>query len=95
MRRRGVVIGGNLWRVGFHIHSIAAINWLSGLVDIHETTWLPDQEAIVFMVTNRDTTGTLFRNGELQACPINGYQPTAQDMLVEWPGGHVFARGGN
>lgn len=96
MRRTGsVVIGANLWRVGFHIHAIAAINWLSGLVDIHETVWLPEQEAIIFVVTNRDKTGTLFRSGELQGCPINGYQPAKQDLAVEWPRGHQFARGGN
>ncbi len=90
-----VVVSGNLWRVGFHIHSIAAISWLSGLVDVHETLWLPDQEAIVFMVTNRDNAGVLFRSGDLQACPINGYQPTKQSIMVEWPDGHVFARGEN
>lgn len=90
-----VVIGADLWRVGFHIHAIAAISWLSGLVDIHETVWLPEQEAIIFVVTNRDNTGTLFRSGELQGCPINGYQPAKQDLAVEWPNGHQFARGGN
>ena len=89
------MLGPDLWRVGFHIHAIAAITWISGLVDIHETEWLPDQEAIVFVVTNRDKTGTLFHNGELQGCPVNGYQPSKQDLLVEWPNGHRFARGGN
>lgn len=89
------VIGPNLWRVGFHIHAIAAISWLSGLVEIHETVWLPDQEALVFVVTNLDKTSSLFRNGELQGCPINGYQPAKQDLAVEWPNGHQFARGGN
>lgn len=94
-RTGGLVIGGNLWRVGFHVNAIAAISWLSGLVDVHEAVWLPEQEALVFVVTNRDNTGTLFRTGELHACPINGYQPARQPIVVEWPNGSRFARGGN
>jgi hypothetical protein len=84
-----------LWRLGFQIQTIAAINLLSGLADIHEIEWLPDREIFVLVVTNRDKTDTLFREGMLGGCPINEYQPTKQGLVVEWPKGRNFARGGN
>jgi hypothetical protein len=89
------VIGDGLWRVGFHVHAIAAITRLSGLVDIQETLWLGDQEALVFLVKSKDKSGSLFRDGGLQGCPVNGYYPTKQGLVVDWPGGQKFGRGGN
>jgi hypothetical protein len=81
--------------VGFHIRAISAISWLSGLVDIHETMWLSEQEALVFVVTNQDKTGTLFHNGGLHGCPIKGYKFARQPIEVEWSKGCAFASGGN
>ena len=75
------VKGKDMWRVGFHVDAMSSISWMSGLVDIHETRWLPKQEALVFVVTNKDCTGTLFHRGELRACSIEGYDAVPRKIL--------------
>jgi len=91
----GTLMGGDLWRVGFHVNAIRAVSLLSGYVEVHDTVWLPKEEALVFVVTNRDTSGTLFRRGVLHGNPIGGFRPSKQPLMVEWPRGHVFGKGGN
>jgi hypothetical protein len=88
------VHGPDLWRVGFHVGSLSAIRLLSGLVDIHDTMWLGHQQALFFVVSNKDSTNTLFKTGSLQASKIPAFRPTKQSILVEHNLGQVYP-GGN
>jgi hypothetical protein len=88
------VQGPDLWRVGFHIGSLSIIRLLSGLVDIHDVLWLNNQQAIFFVVTNKDATNVLFKTGALQASRIPAFRPTGQPILVEHNVGQV-PPGGN
>lgn len=94
-REDGVFVGGNLWRVGFHIRSIGLIQNLSGLVDIHEVVFLQEHATVVLVVSNKDKTGTLFGEGSLQGAQIPGFQPHPQGLGVEWPNNHSSTSGGN
>ncbi len=74
----------NLWRVGFCGDSLELMTWLSGLVTIHETVWNQDEHVLIFIVTNTDRTGTLFRSGGLAASKIYKYRLPIQPLLVDF-----------
>ena len=89
------VFGPNLWRSGFHVDSLSAINLMSGLVDVCEALWLEESAALVFVVRNRDKTGTLFKTGVLKGHKIQGFQPSRQSVMVSWVNSRKYERGGN
>jgi len=74
--------GQGLWRVGFTIEALPLINLLSGLVEIHETFWDEGQKVLVFIVSNLDCTGMLFKQGVLRANPILKYRKIHQPVLA-------------
>jgi hypothetical protein len=74
--------GHNLWRVGFHLDALPLINLLSGMVEILESIWIPEEQVLVFIVKNLDETGVLFRNGSLAATPIFKYRQPQQGILA-------------
>ena len=78
------ISGRNLWRVGFYGDAFPLIQLLSGLVTIHETIWNAEERVLVFIVTNEDKTGTLFRKGVLAANPIYKYRPPEQPLMVDF-----------
>lgn len=80
---RGWIGAPNLWRVGFYADALPLITLMSGLVTIHETIWNEDERVVVFIVTNNDRTGVLFRQGALAATPIYKYRSPEQGLLVE------------
>ena len=80
----GWVGGDNLWRVGFYLNALPLVQHLSGLVDILETIWEPQEQVLVFIVRSKDVTGKLFRvRGGLAANPIFRYRSPDQGLLAE------------
>ena len=91
---------GQLWRVGFHLDFIHAIECLSGLIEIHEVLWMPKDDALVFLITNKDKSGTLFDGAKgLRAMPIDSVEVSkfsGQSLMVSRPNdGRDFPCGGN
>lgn len=89
---RRIVGEKDLWMVGFHIHSLDAINWVSGLVDVLDVFWVPEKEAVILVVRNLDKTGLLFNGGELHGSPIDTFQPVDQGLMVDWSNANVMRR---
>lgn len=76
--------GDNLWRVGFHLEALPLVNLLSGLVEILETIWIPDERVVIFIVRSLDRTGKLFKTeGGLAAVPIFKYRQPQQGILAD------------
>jgi len=74
--------GQGLWRVGFTQEALPLINLMSGLVDVHEIIWDDQYKLLVFIVSNLDQTGVLFKRGVLRANPILRYQKSDQPVLA-------------
>jgi len=74
--------GQGLWRVGFTVEALPLITLMSGLVEIHETFWDAGQRVLVFIVSNLDNTGMLFKQGVLRANPILRYRRSNQPVLA-------------
>ena len=76
----------NLWKVGFSLETLPAVQLLNGLADIVETYWNNTQEAVIFVVQMKDTTGTLFENGTLVGERVNHYRSPTQGFFVDLVG---------
>ena len=90
------VTDAKLWRVGFHITSLNAISWLSGITQVLDIHWLEHQDALVFVVKNCDRSDILFKKGYLKAAMVENYKPTNQSILVHRTKNDlIFIGGGN
>ena len=88
--------GDGLWSVGFTLSSLHLMQWLSGLVDVHEAIWIEDKDLLVFLVTNLDKTNLLFKGGRLVAAPLDRARPSGQGLAVAREvDEHFFYRGEN
>ena len=87
------VRGDNLWKTGFHFSTLSWVQLLSGLARIEDVVWYEAYGILVFIVENKDTTGTLFHKGSLAAVRIADYLPKKQSLLVQGPGIAGFCGG--
>jgi hypothetical protein len=75
--------GDDLFSVGFHLNALDKIRWMSGLVEIHDVVWLEEQDALIFLVTNKDKTGVLFSDeGRLLGAPLHRARESGQPIDV-------------
>jgi len=90
------VLGDDLYGVAFAPTSFFVLNWMAGLVEIHDIIWLPRKQAMFFVVSSKDKSGILFKSGLISGTKIGGFKPSKQSIMVEWPRGHhILGIGGN
>ena len=90
MTQQGWILDTDLWRSGFELGSIELISGkeevisrMSGLVEVLECVYEAKDDAVVFVVRNKDATKTLFHSdGGLCGVAINGYKPPTQGLVV-------------
>jgi len=83
MIKKDEYVGGpNLWRAGFAYCGLEGIRILSGLIDVIDVIWVDQNDALFFVVRDKDKTQTVFRGGMLRGDKIHRFQSNSQPLLV-------------
>jgi len=75
---------GGIYMVGFSANAVEGARFMSGMVDIIDVQVDTARNAVLFIVRNLDTTGSLFKTGLLTARKLDAWNPPKkQGLMVE------------